>query len=124
MEKHGSSISVKESQMPNEAGIDTVLRLKNNKFIMDKIATEELQNEITEMINKLLAEQEQKIQSQRIENHIYEFIEKSENTVWLLDQNDNSKGCFQETDFPTELANKANKGDKFQYLNGEYRVVI
>lgn len=119
----GSDIWVKESQLPKGAGVDCVLRVKNGKFVLDKDTTEKLQTELTKMINKLLEEQDNRLEKQRIEGHIYEFAEKAENTVWLIDKTDSTRGCFEEIDFPSELSDEATQGDIFKYVNGEYQLV-
>lgn len=122
-EESGSDIWIKESQLPKSAGVDSVLRVKNGMFVLDKDATEEIQEELTEMINRLLGEQANKLESQRVEGHIYEFVEKSGNTVELTDVTNNTGECFEEIDFPSELLNKATKGTMFQYVNGEYQLI-
>ena len=119
----GTNIGVKESEMPKDAGVDSVLRMQNGKFVFDKEATGELQTELTEMINSLLEEQENRLDAQRIEGHLYEFVEKAGNIVELTDLTNNTGECFEEIAFPTELAEKATQGDKFQYINGEYKLV-
>lgn len=124
--KNGESnldIWAKESQLPKGAGVDSVLRVKNGKFVLDENATEEIQGELTEMINRLLEEQANRLESQRVEGHIYSFVEKSGDTVELVDETNYTGECFEEIDFPRELANKATQGDMFQYVNGEYRLV-
>ena len=75
-EESGSDIWIKESQLPKGAVVDSVLRVKNGMFVLDKDVTEEIQEELIEMINRLLEEQANKLESQRVEGHIYEFIEK------------------------------------------------
>lgn len=122
-EESGSDIWVKESELPKGAGIDSVLRVKDGRFVIDKEVTQELQEQLTEMINSLLEEQANKLESQRIEGHIYEFIEKAGDTVELIDVTDYTGECFEEIDFPSELANKATKGTKFKYVNGEYQLI-
>lgn len=121
--KSSTDIWVEESQLPKGAGVDSVLTEQNGKFILNKNATEKIQKELTEMINKLLEEQANKLKSQRIEGHIYEFVEKSLNTVELMDVTNNTGECFEEIDFPSELADKATQGTMFQYVNGEYQSV-
>lgn len=122
-EEVGSDIWVKESQLPKGAGVDSVLRVKNGIFVLDKDTTKKIQEELTKMINRLLEEQATRLEAQRIEGHIYKFVEKTGNTVELIDVTDYTGECFEEIDFPNELANKATQGDRFQYLNGEYRLV-
>lgn len=117
----GVNIGIKESQLPEGAGVDSVLREKNGKYVLDEVATKELQEELTEMINRLLDEQASKLEAQRIEGHLYEFVEKSGDTVLLIDKTKNDGNCFEEVDFPSENLNNATEGSVFQYLNGEYR---
>lgn len=121
--KSGSDIWIKESQLPKGAGVDTVLREENGKVVLDKDATEKIQEELTEMINRLLEEQQSKLESQRVEGHVYEFVEKSGNTVWLTDETNYTGDCFQEINFPSELLDNATKGTRFEYVNGEYKLV-
>ena len=119
----GTNLKLEESDMPKDAGADSVLRMKNGKFVLDKQATEELQTELTEMINDLLEEQENRLDTQRIEGHIYEFVEKTGNIVELTDLTNNTGECFEEIAFPTELAEIATQGNKFRYINGEYQIL-
>ena len=119
----GTNIGVKESEMPKDAEVDCVLRMQNGKFVLDKQATEELQTELIEMINSLLEEQANRLDSQRVEGHIYEFVEKAGNIVELTDLTNNTGECFEEIAFPSELAEKVTQGTKFQYVNGEYQLV-
>lgn len=117
----GSNIGIKGSELPKGAGVDCVLRAENGKFVLDKDATKEIQQELTEMINKLLEEQENRLKEQRVEGHIYEFVEKSGNAVLLTDVTKDTRECFEEINFPSELLKGVKQGDKFQYINGEYK---
>lgn len=126
MHKNGESginIEIKESELPKDAGIDCVLRKENGKFVLDKYATEKLQTELTEMINRLLKEQTNNLEAKRVDDHIYEFVEKSGNIVELIDETDYTGECFEEIDFPEELLDKATQGTKFKYTNGEYQLI-
>lgn len=119
----GNNIAIEETKLPKGAGVDCVLRLENRKFILDKEATQEIQAKLTDMINSLLEEQNNTLKAKRIEGHIYEFVEKSGNTVWLNDETLNNGECFQEIIFPNELSQNAKKGDKFKFENGEYKEI-
>lgn len=119
----GRDICVKESQLPKGAGVDSVLRIKNGKFVLDKNATEKIQEQLSEMKNRLLKEQDNRLNAQRIEGHIYKFVEKSGSSAWLIDQTNYTGEVFQEIDFPSELLDKATQGDFFQYVNGKYQLV-
>ena len=118
----GVNIGAKESQLPKGAGVDCVLRVENGKFVLDEDATEIIQEELTEMVNRLLEEQGNTLKAQRVEGHIYEFVERAGNIVELTDVTSNTGDCFEEIDFPSELADKATQGTMFQYVNGEYRL--
>lgn len=119
----GANIGIKESQLPEGAGVDSVLREKNGKYTLDEVATEELQEELTEMINRLLERQDNELKKQRVEGHLYEFVEKSGDTVWLIDKTKNDGNCFEEVDFPSDVLDKATEGRVFQYINGGYQLL-
>ena len=119
----GVNIGIKESQLPEGAGVDSVLREKNGKYILDEIATEELQEELTEMINRLLERQDNELKEQRVEGHLYEFVEKSGDTVWLIDKTKNDGNCFEEVDFPSDILDKVTEGSVLQYINGKYQLL-
>lgn len=116
------NIGIKESELPEGAGIDSVLIMKNGKFVLNKDATQKLRVELTNIINRLLEEQTKWLQGQRIEGHLYEFVEKTGDTVWLVDETNSTGECFEEIDFPVELLDKATQGAMFQYMNGEYQL--
>lgn len=117
----GTDIWIKESQLPQGAGIDSVLRVKNGKYVLDKEATKEIQEKITEMINKLLEEQNNELNTQRVDGHLYEFVEQGIDKVWLIDMTDYTGDCIEEFNFPKEELENAKEGDVFQYINGEYK---
>lgn len=123
-EESGSDIWVKESQLPRGAGVDSVLRVEKGKFVLDENATQIIQEELTKMINKLLKEQDTSLKLQRVEGHIYEFVEKMGNTVELIDITNDTGECFEEINFPSELLDKATQGSLFQYVNGEYQLKV
>lgn len=118
----GINIGVKESELPKGAGVDSVLKVKNGKWILDKDATEKIQAELTEMINRLLEEQTNRMEMQRVEGYLYRFVEKTGDTVWLIDETNYTGECFEEINFPSELSESATEGTMFQYINGEYQL--
>ena len=118
----GINIGAKESELTKGAGVDSVLKVKNGKWILDKEATEEIQAELTEMINRLLEEQTNRMEMQRVEGYLYRFVEKTGDTVWLIDETNYTGECFEEINFPSELSESATEGTMFQYINGEYQL--
>ena len=116
----GESIELQEEQLPEYAGVDSVLRINNGNFVLDKNATEKIQEKLTKMIEKLLEEQSNRLEEQRVEGNVYEFVEKSDDTVTLFNVTNYTGECFQEVYFPKKLFDKAIQGTRFQYVNGEY----
>lgn len=124
-EKSHEIIQVNQKDLPDGAKIDSVLRIKNGKYILDKEATEEISEEITDMINKLLEEQMQELAEQRIEGHIYEVGEIEKDRVWLFDITDDNKSelnGIEEIDFPKEILNDVTEGAIVEYKNGNYKI--
>lgn len=119
-EKSSEDIWVEAEKIPKEAKVDTVLKKEDNQFIVDKIATKELQEKIIEMINNLIEQQEKELEEKRIEGHLYEFVEKTGDTIWLIDKNNINGNCFEEIKFRKDTFENAKEGNIYQYVNGEY----
>lgn len=124
-EKSHDIMQINKKDLPDGAMVDSILRIRNGKYILDKEATEEISKEIAEMINKLLEEQTQELVEQRIEGHIYEVGEIEKDRVWLFDiTNDNKSESdgIEEIDFPKEILNDVTEGTIVEYKNGNYKI--
>lgn len=124
IEKDGiyqGDIEVQEEELPMGAGVDSILRVKNGRYLLDEKATEVVQEELIELINRLLEEQDKTLKEQRVEKHLYEFVERSGDSAWLINKTNYTGECFEEIDFPKEVLNKAKEGDIFEYVNGQYQ---
>lgn len=119
----GSNIVIKENQLPKGTGEDCVLIIRNGKYILDKKATQDIQQELTEMIKRVLKEQQAMLKAQRAEGSIYSFVDKVGDMVELINETNYTGECFEEIDFPKELSSKASEGDRFQYKDGKYQVI-
>lgn len=114
------------NELPIEAGVDSVLRFKHGKLLLDKETTACVEKEMQAKIEELLNEQEKELISKRIEGHLYKVCEVHKNKVVLIDMNSpaNSLGtaynCFQEFNFSKELLRKSVEGDIVRYVNGKY----
>ena len=97
------------------------MRIKDGKYILDEQATLDVSKEIEAKFNELLEEQSRKMDQYRVEGHIYEFIEKTGESIWLIDNTANSNKAFQEFEYKNEVFEKAKEGDLFKYINGEYQ---
>ena len=126
-ERSHEVIKINENDLPEEASVNSVLRLKNGEYFLDKTATQKVQEKMQEKFNELLKEQEIQMQAKRIDGHLYEFVESSGNRVWLIDKNTTENNTntaydvFEELKFPKNLLNSAKQGDVFEYVNGEYK---
>ena len=76
---------------------------------------------MTQKFQELFEEQNQKMQERRVEGHLYEFVEKAGNSIFLIDKNENTGKVFEEVEFKPEIFENAKEGDTFQYLNGQYQ---
>lgn len=118
--KSNEVVKVEKNELPKEAGIDSILRKENGKYKIDKEATKNIKEEIKEKFNELLQEQAQEMKKRRIEGHLYEFVEKTGNSIWLIDNNKNDGKVFQEFEFLENNFKDAKEGDIFIYSKGKY----
>lgn len=99
-------IRIPEKDVKSNVKIDSVLRKTNDKFELDEETTRLVKNKMME--------------SRRIGGHIYEYVEGSKNSVWLIDNNLNNGEVFEE--IQQEVFKDAQEGDLFEYINGEYKI--
>jgi len=116
-------IEVGKSELPSGAGIDSVLRKENDKFVLDVLGTEEVLKKMQEMVNCVLDEQNQYLKEQRIEGHIYEVGEIEADRVLLFNITKNDGNGIEEIDFPKELLNQVSEGSKVKFENGKYSII-
>ena len=101
-----------------------VVTALNEPACLSNEATEEISQEIYNMKCEILEEQNQFLESKRIEGHIYEMGENDGDRAWLYDvTNGNSNGIegVEEIDFSKELLKDGIEGDLFIYENGKYQ---
>ena len=99
-------IRIPEKDVKSNVKIDSVLIKINDKFELDEETTRLVKNKMME--------------SRRIEGHIYEYVEGSKDSVWLIDNNLNNGDVFEE--IQQEVFKDAQEGDLFEYINGEYKI--
>lgn len=125
-EKIRGVITINENELPVEAGVDSVLRVKDGKITLDREATNFVAKEMQAKIDEMLIKQEKELNSKRIEGHFYQVAEVNAHRVVLMDLNSpaNDTGTmfigFQEFKFSKELLRKCVEGDIVRYVNGEY----
>ena len=92
----------------------------NAKYIIDKLATEELQKEIENMAEEIIDKQNEKLDSYRKEGHLYMVSEELGNNRFLYDLTDSPDFEFEEVNIPKDLLDVATEGSVLKYTNGTY----
>ena len=118
--KSHTVIEEDKKNLPDGAELGSVLRKKENSYILDEEATIDIAKKLRDMEEYLLKEQDAFLEANRIEGHIYEVSEKSNDRVWLFDITSGSNEGIEEIDFPENLLDDAKEGNLFIYTNGEY----
>ena len=115
-------IEAERKELPKGAGVDSVLRKVNGKYILDIEATRVVNERESEMVDKLLNEQTRSLKEWRKEGHLYTVTENTGDRVWLLDSTYDSQNgiCVDDVEFPKDLIDVAKEGTVFRYINGEY----
>lgn len=123
-EKEKSDIVIVEilSNLPENVKVGSVLRKINEKYILDLESTKEIKLKLEALKEKILKNQNEFLNSKRIENHIYEVSEIGSDRVWLFDITEkmNFSEEIEEINFPKDLLENAREGDLYIYINGKY----
>lgn len=113
-------IAIDKKDMPKEISVNDVFRLKDDKYIIDKISTNELQTAIKNMANEVIEKQNRNLSKHRKEGHLYMVTDELRESRFLLDITEGAKTEFEEVDFPKDLLEEATQGSIFIYTNGIY----
>ena len=115
-------IEAQGSNLPAGVGLDSILRIENGEYVLDKVATKIVGDKMEKMIQRLLEEQTQKMEEHRIEGHSYEVVEVSSKKIWLIDitKDKNNGECFEELVCSKENFPNVKEGYILKYINGEY----
>ena len=111
---------VNKKDMPSEIKINDVFKIKDNNYMIDNIATKELQEDIKNMAKEILEKQNINLANHRKEGHLYMVTEELGNNRFLWDLTDAPKKEFEEVDIPKDLLSKATEGMVLKYANGKY----
>ena len=113
-------IEINKKDMPSNIGVNDVFTINNEKYVINDIATEELQEEIMNMAKEIIDNQNAKLNSYRKEEHLYMVSEELGNNRFLWDLTDATKFEFEEVDIPKDLLDRATEGAVLKYINGTY----
>ena len=113
-------IEISKKDMPKNIGVNDVFRIKDEEYIIDKFATEELQKEIKNMAEEIIDKQNEKLDTYRKEGHLYMVSEELGNNRFLYDLTDAPGFEFEEVHIPKDLLDVATEGSVLKYTNGTY----
>ena len=113
-------IRIPEKNVKSNVRIDNVLKKINNEFELDEEATNIVKFKQEEKFNEILEEQNKMMESRRIDGHIYEYVEGTRDSVWLIDNNLDNGDVFEE--IQQDVFKDAQEGDIFEYINGENKI--
>ena len=111
---------IEGKDLPEDAQVNSAMRMKNGKLITDKEATQEIFNEINNRAKEVIERQNKQIEDYKKEGHTYLVTEDSNGRVFLWDSTEKPKNEIEDVYFPEELKDKAKEGNKFLYQNGTY----
>ena len=113
-------IEINKNDIPKNVEVNDVFLIKENEYIIDTVATEELQQEIKKMAEEIIDKQNEKLDSYRKEGHLYMVSEELGNNRFLYDLTDVQGFEFEEVQIPKDLLNLATEGSVLKYTNGAY----
>ena len=113
-------IEINKRDMPREVKINDVLKMEDNNYKIDEIATKDLQEDIIKMAEEVLYKQNINLNKHRKEGHLYMVTEEQGDNRFLWDLTDKPKTEFEEVDIPKDLLNIATEGMVLRYINGKY----
>ena len=111
---------IEGKDLPEDAQVNSAMRMQNGKLITDKEATQEILNEINNRAKEVIERQNKQIEDYKKEGHTYLVTEDSNRRVFLWDSTEKPKNEIEDVYFPEELKDKAKEGNKFLYQNGMY----
>lgn len=110
-----------EMDLPEGAGVNTVLRLNGDRYVIDREATRKINDEILKSAYKILKDQNEYLKNCRIEGDLYCVTNDSGERVFLT--NLKTKEEFEEVDFPKGLFECTTLGTVVRFDNDSYELV-
>ena len=115
-----TQIEMAKNDLPQDANVNSVLRIQDGKLITDKEASSAIADKIKEIADKIIEKQNEKIENYKKEGHTYIVTEDINGRVFLWDSTEKPKNEIEDVYFPEELKDKAKEGNSFLYKNGTY----
>lgn len=119
-----TQIEIEKNELPENASVNSVLREENGKLVISKEETDMILNKVRREADKIIEEQNKKIEDYKKEGHTYLVTEDINGRVFLWDTTEKPKFEIEDVYFPEELKNKAKEGNSFIYKNGTYEHIL
>lgn len=113
-------ISINKNDMPKDIGVNDVFTIENGKYMVNTNATKEVKREIENMAQEIINKQNEVLEKNRKEGHLYLVSEEVGDNRFLKDLTENSNHEFQEVDIPKEVLERATEGSILKFTNGKY----
>lgn len=117
-----NSTEVIDLQLPENTLVDSVMREKEGKYVLDEKATSYVAEELKNMAGKILEEQMEELKDYRREGHLYLVTGDTNGRIYLSDQAEKRGYEIEEVDFPEELKSEVAEGTMLKYENGSYQI--
>lgn len=108
------------ADLPEGSKIGSVLREIDGELVLDEKSTLEITQELNNLKDLIIEEQNEYLESKRIENHVYEISEKAEDRAWIFDITNGDSEAIEEIIIPKDLLENCSEGDTIIFKNGEY----
>lgn len=109
-----------ESNIPQKAGVNSILREQNDEYVLDVDTTKMVKDRVMQAANEIIDKQNRTLNEYRKDGHLYMVSEDVNNKVYLWDITDKPPYQIEEVNFPKELLEFAKEGTIFKYENGKY----
>lgn len=113
-------LEISKKDISSNIDINDVLRIENGNYVVDNIATTELQEQLLDIATEIINNQNTNLSQYRKDGHLYLVTEELGNNRFLSDLTEPSNFEFEEVDIPKDLLNMAKQGSVLKYINGNY----
>lgn len=111
---------INKKDLPEEATVNSVMRINENEFVLDEEASKSISEAIRDRANIIIENQNKRIEEYKKEGHTYLVTEDINGRVFLWDSTEKPKYEIEDVNFPEDLKNIAKEGNSFRYQNGTY----
>lgn len=120
-----NTISVDNERLSQNAEAGMFFRKVGDNYVLDKITTEKIYNEMTNFQNELVKEQKEMLNDMRQDGAIYKVTYLEDDCEdWRTELTNQKTGeTFQELEFPHDVYHRVGVDSLVKYENGKYSVV-